>query len=55
MRVHKVSAGETWDKIAIRYFKSANEKTKLAEYNGLEIDIDPAPGTLLKIPPSLKF
>jgi predicted Zn-dependent protease len=55
MRVHEVSAGETWDKIATRYFKSSNEKTKLAKYNGLEIDIDPTPGTLLKIPPSLKF
>ncbi len=55
MRVHEVSAGETWDKIAIRYFKSSNEKTKLAEYNGLDIDIEPAPGTLLKIPPSMRF
>jgi len=55
MHVHEVSAGDTWDKITIRYFKAANEKAKLAEYNGLEIDIEPAPGTLLKIPPSLKF
>jgi predicted Zn-dependent protease len=55
MRIHSVSAGETWDSITGRYFKTTNEKKKLAEYNGLEIDEDPAPGLLLKIPPSLRF
>jgi predicted Zn-dependent protease len=55
MQVHEVSVGETWDKIAIQYFNSSEEKEKLAEYNGLTTDNAPAPGILLKIPPSLRF
>ncbi|MDB9822476.1 M48 family metalloprotease [Deltaproteobacteria bacterium] len=55
MRIHKVSAGETWDEITIRYFESSKEKKKLAEYNGLDIEDDLTTGNLLKIPPSLRF
>jgi len=55
MGVHEVSVGETWDEIAIQYFNSSEEKEKLAEYNGLTTDNAPAPGILLKIPPSLRF
>jgi len=55
MLVHEVSAGETWDEITLRYFKSSKEKERIAEYNGLEVDNNPAPGVLLKIPPSLRF
>jgi predicted Zn-dependent protease len=55
MRVHEVSVGETWDDIAIQYFSSSEETEKLAEYNGLTTDKTPAPGILLKIPPSLRF
>ena len=55
MRIHTVSAGDTWDSITSRYFKSSKEKDKLAEYNGLKVENDPAPGLLLKIPPSLRF
>ena len=55
MRVHEVSTGETWDEITLQYYKSSKEKEKLAEYNGLEVNNNPAPGVLLKIPPSLRF
>jgi len=55
MRIHKVSAGETWEGITLRYYKSSQDKKKLAEYNGLDAERDPVPGLLLKIPPSLRF
>ena len=55
MRIHEVTAGETWESITIKYFKTSNEKEKLAEYNGFKKDKELAAGILLKIPPSLRF
>ncbi|MFC1867844.1 M48 family metalloprotease [Thermodesulfobacteriota bacterium] len=55
MRTHQITAGETWEQITSRYFKSSEGKKRLAEYNGLKVENDPVPGILLKIPPSLHF
>jgi len=32
MKVHEVKRGETWDSIALKYYKKSDEKIKLAEY-----------------------
>ena len=55
MRVHEVKEGETWDSIMQKYFSASQGKEKLAEYNGLVANQSPAPGILLKIPPTLHF
>ena len=55
LKVHEVMGGETWDSIMQKYFGSPQGKEKLAEYNGLEINQNPQPGILLKIPPTLHF
>jgi len=54
MKIHEVSAGDTWDKITERYYKTATDKKQLAEYNGMEVGQAPAVGTVLKIPPTFK-
>jgi len=55
MKIHEVSAGDTWDKIMKKYFKTTADKKKLAEYNGMTDDQEPAAGTVLKIPPTLRI
>ncbi|SPD73589.1 putative Peptidase M48, Ste24p [uncultured Desulfobacterium sp.] len=54
LKVHKVERGETWEDITKRYFSSPDQKDRLAEYNGYKVSQDPEPGTLIKIPPSLR-
>ena len=54
MKIHVVSAGDTWDKITVKYYKTSTDKKKLAEYNGMEPEQEPAAGMTLKIPPTLK-
>jgi predicted Zn-dependent protease len=55
VRIHKVSKGDTWLKIARAYYKTSSGVKKIAEYNGLDVSNNPVPGTLLKIPPALRF
>jgi predicted Zn-dependent protease len=55
MTVHRVSQGESWDTITRQYFKDTKEKERLAEYNGMSASDILTPGTLLKIPPSMRF
>ena len=55
LRVHEVKGVETWDSIMQKYFSTSQGKEKLAEYNGLVVNKNPAPGILLKIPPTLHF
>ncbi len=55
LRIHEVVKGETWASITQQYFNASREMKKLAEYNGFEVSRDPTPGTLIKIPPSLRF
>ncbi len=55
LRIHRVAAGDTWEKIARAYFGETDDKKKLAEYNGLPVEVKPEQGTLLKIPPTLRF
>lgn len=55
LKVHEVTAGDTWEKIISTYFETAHNPKRLAEYNGLSDKIPPPPGVLLKIPPSLRF
>ncbi|RLA93509.1 MAG: hypothetical protein DRG25_04400 [Deltaproteobacteria bacterium] len=55
LRIHKVRRGETWASITKKYFNSSAGMERLAEYNGFEVSQEPLPGTLLKIPPSLRF
>ena len=55
MRVHQVKKGETWDSITKMYYGKDDDKSKLAEYNGFNVSVVPAPGVLLKISPTLKF
>jgi predicted Zn-dependent protease len=54
MKIHEVSTGETWDKIAEGYYKTSTDKKKLAEYNGMAVEQEPPAGTVLKIPPTLR-
>ena len=46
-------AGVTWASIASEHLSDPNEAERLAFYNGLDPNAPIAPGTLLKIPPSL--
>ena len=55
LRVHEVRGGDTWDNIMQKYFSTSQGKEKLAEFNGLVVNQNPAPGVLLKIPPTLHF
>jgi len=55
LRVHEVKGSETWDNIMQKYFSTSQGKEKLAEFNGLVVNQNPAPGILLKIPPTLHF
>jgi predicted Zn-dependent protease len=55
MKIHEVSTGDTWEKITQKYYKTSTDKQKLAEYNGMAINQEPATGTTLKIPPTLKI
>jgi predicted Zn-dependent protease len=55
LRIHTVVPGETWALIMRQYFDSSAEASRLAEYNGLDASREPEAGTLLKIPPSLRF
>ena len=55
LRVHEVRGGDTWDSITQKYFSTSQGKEKLAEFNGLVVNKNPAPGFLLKIPPTLHF
>lgn len=55
MKIHIVKSGETWAGIMARYYKSNDDVSKLAEYNGFTMNVMPSPGVLLKIPPTLKF
>ena len=54
LRIHKVDIGETWEDITKKYFSSPDQKDKLAGYNGYKAAQNPEPGTLIKIPPSLR-
>jgi predicted Zn-dependent protease len=55
LRIHKVVRGETWSGITRKYFGTSREWKKLATYNGFETENGLSHGTLLKIPPSLRF
>jgi predicted Zn-dependent protease len=55
MKIHQVKQGETWEGIINKYYGSKEDKVKLTEYNGLMPTANPEPGTLLKIPPTLRF
>jgi predicted Zn-dependent protease len=55
LRIHKVVRGENWSGITRKYFGTSREWKKLATYNGFETDDGLSHGTLLKIPPSLRF
>jgi predicted Zn-dependent protease len=55
LKVHEVKGGETWESIMKKYFSTSEGKEKLAEYNGLLVNQNPAAGILLKIPPTLHF
>ncbi len=55
LQIHKVVRGETWSSITRKYFGTSREWKKLATYNGFETEKGLSPGTLLKIPPSLRF
>lgn len=55
LRIHTVEEGGTWENITQKYFNSSEGKKKLAGYNGFEESQQPSAGTLLKIPPSLRF
>lgn len=55
LQIHKVIQGETWSGITRKYFGSSGEWQILAAYNGFDSEGDLSPGTLLKIPPSLRF
>lgn len=55
LRIHKVVRGETWSGITRKYFRTSREWKKLAAYNGFETEGGLSPGTLLKIPPSLRL
>ena len=54
LRVHKVVRGETWSGITRKYFGSSRDWKNLAAYNGFASEEALSPGTLLKIPPSLR-
>jgi predicted Zn-dependent protease len=55
LRIHRVVRGETWSGITRKYFGTSREWKKLAAYNGFETEGGLSHGTLLKIPPSLRF
>jgi len=55
LRIQKVVRGETWSGITRKYFGTSREWKKLAAYNGFETEGGLSQGTLLKIPPSLRF
>ena len=55
LRIHELKKGETWESITKRYFESARGMDRLAEYNGFQASFLSDPGTLLKIPPSLRI
>jgi predicted Zn-dependent protease len=55
MRIHQVKQGETWESIITKYYGKNEGTVKLADYNGLTPTVDPEPGILLKIPPTLRF
>jgi len=55
LRIHKVVRGETWSSITRKYFGTSGEWKKLATYNGFETEGGLSQGSLLKIPPSLRF
>lgn len=55
MKIHEVMPGENWDTITKKYYHTTEDKEKLAEYNGFKVDEMPGKGTLLKIPPTLRF
>ena len=55
MKIHPIKRGETWDSIMVMYYGRKDDKAKLAEYNGFTVNEMPAPGVLLKIPPTLRF
>ncbi|MBW2369806.1 MAG: M48 family metalloprotease [Deltaproteobacteria bacterium] len=55
MKIHTVRTGETWGSITKRYYTNTQELNKLADYNGLTANSAPAPGMMLKIPPTLRM
>ncbi|MBN2467855.1 MAG: M48 family metalloprotease [Deltaproteobacteria bacterium] len=55
LQIHTVEKGESWGSLTQKYFGVTEEKAKLAEYNGFEVSQVPPPGTLIKVPPSLRF
>jgi len=55
MKIHEVKRGETWEIITGMYYRENDDFIKLAEYNGFKANEIPAPGVLIKIPPTLRF
>lgn len=55
LRLHTAQQGDTWESLCRHYLEAPSENSKLAEYNGYEVSEFPPPGTLIKIPPSLRF
>jgi hypothetical protein len=55
LRIHEVKSGDTWDTLTKAYFGSSEGAEKLAEYNGFAATHNPAPGDLIKVPPSLRI
>jgi predicted Zn-dependent protease len=56
LRIQEAVSGDTWERITRSYFGSTSGgAVKLAEYNGFEVSQQPEPGTLIKIPPSLRL
>ncbi|HET6373727.1 MAG TPA: M48 family metalloprotease, partial [Candidatus Polarisedimenticolia bacterium] len=51
--IGEAPAGATWDALAAEHLADPNGGERLAFYNGLDPEVPPAEGTLLKLPPSL--
>jgi predicted Zn-dependent protease len=53
LKVLPAPAGATWGSLAADHLGVQEGGERLAFYNGMDPDVSPAPGTLVKIPPSL--
>ncbi len=52
---HRVGAGETWERLSMRYLGDASRAPYLARVNGGRPDVAPSPGAVLRLPYLLRY